>query len=103
MVLSTEEEGSWNEVVTELHNDIIEKNKEKAAKKKEQRGIRREQIMQNATMNTRKSISEAASYNNANEELLEKAAASRSNAKPGSMAAKANLVKDFNEGIKHSK
>jgi len=25
MVLSTEEEGSWNEVVTELHNDIIEK------------------------------------------------------------------------------
>ena len=25
MVLSTEEEGRWNEVVTELHNDIIEK------------------------------------------------------------------------------
>ncbi len=84
-------------------NDIIEKNKEKAAKKKEQRGIRREQIMANATMNTRKTISEAASYNNSNEEALEKAAASRSNAKPGSMAAKANLVKDFNEGIKHSK
>lgn len=84
-------------------DDIIEKNKEKAAKKKEQRGIRREQIMANATMNTRKSISEAASYNNANEEALEKAAVSRSNAKPGSMAAKANLVKDFNEGIKHSK
>ena len=84
-------------------DDIIEKNKEKAAKKKEQRGIRREQIMANATMNTRKSISEAASYNNSNEEVLEKAAASRSNAKPGSMAAKANLVKDFNEGIKHSK
>lgn len=84
-------------------DDIIEKNKEKAAKKKEQRGIRREQIMANATMNTRKSISEAASYNNSNAEVLEKAAVSRSNAKPGSMAAKANLVKDFNEGIKHSK
>ena len=84
-------------------NDIIEKNKEKAAKKKEQRGIRREQIMANATMNTRKSLSEVASYNNSNEEALEKAAVSRSNAKPGSMAAKANLVKDFNEGIKHSK
>ena len=25
MVLSTEEEGHWNEVVTELHNDIIVK------------------------------------------------------------------------------
>ena len=25
MVLSMEEEGRWNEVVTELHNDIIEK------------------------------------------------------------------------------
>ena len=84
-------------------DDIIEKNKEKAAKKKEQRGIRREQIMANATMNTRKSISQAASYNNSNAEVLEKAAVSRSNAKPGSMAAKANLVKDFNEGIKHSK
>ena len=84
-------------------DDIIEKNKEKAAKKKEQRGIRREQIMQNATMNTRKTISEKAAYNNANDELLEKAAISRSNAKPGSMAAKANLVKDFNAGIKHSK
>ena len=84
-------------------DDIIEKNKEKAAKKKEQRGVRREQIMANATMNTRKSLSEVASYNNSNEEALEKAAVSRSNAKPGSMAAKANLVKDFNEGIKHSK
>ena len=84
-------------------DDIIEKNKEKAAKKKEQRGIRREQIMQNATMNTRKTISEKAAYNNSNDEVLEKAAISRSNAKPGSMAAKANLVKDFNEGIKHSK
>ena len=79
-------------------NDIIEKNKEKAAKKKEKRGIRREQIMANATMNTKRTISDKASYKNNNSEVLEKAAASRSTAKPGSMAAKANLVKDFNEG-----
>ena len=79
-------------------NDIIEKNKEKAAKKKEKRGIRREQIMANATMNTRSTLSQKASYNNSNADALEKAAASRSTAKAGSMAAKANLVKDFNEG-----
>jgi YidC/Oxa1 family membrane protein insertase len=83
-------------------NDIIEKNKEKAAKKKEKRGIRREQIMANATMNTKRTISDKASYKNDNADILEKAAASRSTAKAGSMAAKANLVKDFNEGKKNN-
>lgn len=83
-------------------NDIIEKNKEKAAKKKEQRGIRREQIMANATMNTKRTISDKASYKNDNADILEKAAESRSTAKAGSMAAKANLVKDFNEGKKNN-
>ncbi|MCR4674077.1 MAG: YidC/Oxa1 family membrane protein insertase, partial [Lachnospiraceae bacterium] len=79
-------------------NQIIEANKEKAAKKKEKRGIRREQIMANATMNTKRTMSDKASYNNSNSDALEKAAQSRSTAKAGSLAAKANLVKDFNEG-----
>ena len=82
-------------------NEIIEKNKEKAQKKKEERGIRREQLMQNASMNTRKTLSEKAHLASNNEEVLEKAAEYRSTAKPGSLAAKANLVKDFNEGIRH--
>ena len=82
-------------------NEIIEKNKEKAQKKKEERGIRREQLMQNASMNTRKTLSEKARMASNNEEALERAAEYRSSAKPGSLAAKANLVKDFNEGKRH--
>ncbi|MCR5097604.1 MAG: YidC/Oxa1 family membrane protein insertase [Lachnospiraceae bacterium] len=81
-------------------DDIIEKNKEKAQAKKEKRGVRREQLMQAATMNTRKSLSERASIATENEEILEKAAEYRNNAKPGSLAAKANLVREFNEGKK---
>ncbi len=81
-------------------DDIIEKNKEKAQAKKEKRGIRRDQLMNAATMNTRKSLSERANISTDNEEILEKAAEYRNNAKPGSLAAKANLVREFNEGKK---
>ncbi len=78
--------------------DIIEKNKEAAAKKKEKRGIRQSQIYQAANMNTKaRTMSEKAGYNNATTEQVEKSSATRSAAKPGSMAAKANMVKDFNE------
>ncbi len=83
-------------------DDIIEKNKEKAQIKKEKRGIRREQLMQTATMNTRKSLSEKAKLGEGNEDILEQAAAYRSQARPGTLASKANLVKDFNEGKKSS-
>ncbi len=81
-------------------NDIIEKNKEKAQAKKEKRGIRREQLMQTATMNTRKSLSDKANLANVNDDVLEKAAEYRNNAKQGSLASKANLVREFNEGKK---
>jgi YidC/Oxa1 family membrane protein insertase len=48
-------------------------------------------------MNTR-SIQSKANVSSANRELeLEKANAAKANAKPGSMAAKANLVKEFRE------
>ncbi len=80
-------------------NDIIEKNKEKAAKKKEKRGIRQSQITNAAMMNTRqtRSMSSKATINSDYKEVLDKAAEARSNAKAGSLASKANLVKDFNE------
>ena len=79
-------------------DDIIEKNKEKAEKKKEKRGIRQAQIYETAKMNT-KSNSMAAKANISSDkvEALNKAEEARAHAASGSMASKANLVKDFNE------
>ena len=75
---------------------IIKKNQEKAKKKREKLGISENQINNMARMNTKKVAGSGMS--NAEKELaLEKAAAMRSQAKPGSMAAKANRVKEFNE------
>ncbi len=79
-------------------NDIIEKNKEKAEKKKEKRGIRQAQIYEAATMNTRSnSMASKANISSDKTEALNHAEEVRANARPGSMASKANLVKDFNE------
>ncbi len=75
---------------------IIEANKEKAAKKAEKRGIKRSQIMSNATMKTR-SFAQKAVVSEKDSEALGKAAALREQAKPGTMAYKANMVKKFNE------
>lgn len=77
-------------------DDIIKENQEKAKKKREKMGIAENQINSAARINTRK-IEEPKMSSAEKEKVLEKAAASRSNAKPGSMAAKANLVKEFNE------
>lgn len=77
-------------------DDIIKKNQEKAKKKREKMGISENQINQAAKLKT-KNISEPAVSSKEKEEILEKAAANRSKAKPGSMSAKANLVKEFNE------
>ena len=77
---------------------IIEKNKKKAAEKKEKRGIRQSQIYEAARMSTKdNSLSARANLSTENKEALEKAEAARSRAKSGSMASKANMVKDFNE------
>lgn len=79
-------------------NDIIEKNKEKAEKKKEKRGIRQAQIYDAARMNTRdNSMASKASISKEKTDALNNAAEARSHAKSGSMASKANMVKDFNE------
>ena len=78
-------------------DQIIEKNKDKAKKKAEKRGERMNQISQAATMNTRKTLSEKANVNMDNKEAVDKANELRKSAKAGSMASKANMVKEFNE------
>ena len=79
-------------------DDIIEKNKEKARKKREKMGIAENQISNAARMNTKRMEDRASTATFAEKEaLLEKANAAKANAKPGSMAAKANMVKEFNE------
>lgn len=77
-------------------DDIIRQNQEKAKKKREKMGIAENQITSAAHVNTKK-IQEPAMTSAEKQAALEKAAQSRSQAKAGSMAAKANLVKDFNE------
>ena len=79
-------------------DDIIEKIKEKAEKKKEKRGIRQAQIYEAAKMNTKSnSMASKANISSDKVEALNKAEEARAHAASGSMASKANLVKDFNE------
>lgn len=80
-------------------DDIIRKNQEKAKKKREKMGISENQIRQAAAIKTRTIESKATiEKTSAEKELeLEKANEKKANAKAGSMAAKANMVKDFNE------
>lgn len=79
--------------------DIIKKNQEKAKKKREKMGIAENQISSAAKINTKKIADPAQKQmTSAERELeIEKANAAKSNAKTGSMAAKANMVREFNE------
>ena len=80
-------------------NDVIKKNEAKAAKKIERMKASYENVSNYAAMKT-KGVNDKASYvNTANkEEALKKANEYYSkNAKPGSIAAKANMVKEYNE------
>lgn len=77
---------------------IIEKNKDKAAAKAEKRGIRQAQIYEAAKMSTRtSSMTEKANLVKDNTEALKAADEFRAKASSNSLAAKANLVKEFNE------
>ena len=79
-------------------DDIIKENEAKAKAKREQMGIAENQIRNAARINTRRMEDRASVTANAEREaLLERANAAKANAKPGSMTAKANLVKEFNE------
>ncbi len=71
---------------------IIEDNKEKAAKKRAKReGYSQAVIQQAGQMRTRN-----VNASTDNEEAIKKAEELKSNAKAGSMASKANLVRDYN-------
>lgn len=78
---------------------VIEKNKDKAKAKQEKRmGLMENQIYNNAKMSTKANVNLANDMTaQQKEEALEKASSYRTTAKPGSMAAKANMVRDFNE------
>lgn len=79
--------------------DIIKKNQEKAKKKREKMGISENQITNAARMNTRQMVDiNKNQLSSAEKEAeLEKANALKANAKAGSMTAKANMVREFNE------
>lgn len=83
--------------------ELIEKNKEKAAKKRQKRGEKAEKINAMAQANTR-SISSSAKKSTVSQSekdaKIKAAEQKRKNAKPGSLSSKANMVKDFNDGKK---
>ena len=73
--------------------EIIEKNKEKAAEKAEKRGAAR--MSAYAMQNTR-SLSDKAKISDSKNEALDQASALRSTARKGTLADKANMVERFN-------
>lgn len=77
---------------------VMAKNKEKAKKKREKMGLSEDYIKKAAQIKT-KSIDNKAnvSVSAGTEEKLAKAAEYKANAKAGSLASKANMVKEFNE------
>lgn len=83
---------------------IIDKNKAKAEAKQEKRGIRREQLLENATISTRKyGIAEKASISNEDAGLddsdIERIDDFHKNPPKGSLAEKASIVYRFNHNI----
>lgn len=80
-------------------NDIIEKNKEKAAAKAEKRkakeGIYREQVLQGSKMNAKNISSNSQMSAAEKEERIRKAKEAANNS--GSIASKARMVSDYNK------
>ena len=79
-------------------DDIVAKNQAKMKKKREKMGISDETMRRAGTVNTR-NINNSMSEKK-KEEKLKEAEEKKRNVKPTSMAAKANMVRDFNEGNK---
>ncbi len=79
--------------------ELIEENRKKAAKKREKKGAPAKEINRMATTSTRNVTDKKSSMSEKErEEKLEKARQNISNAKPGSLASKANLVSRYNSG-----
>ena len=82
-------------------NDIIAKNQEKMKKKREKLGISEEDMKKAAKIKTKNISYEASSKEK--EEKLKEADEKKRHVKADSMAAKANLVREFNEGKRQEK
>ena len=84
-------------------NEIIKKNEVKAKKKMEKAGVKAEQMKKYSAMSTRGIESNASSKTSSMTDEEREAAVKKAseyynkNAKPGSLAAKANMVKQYNE------
>lgn len=79
--------------------DIIKKNQEKMKKKREKMGISENQISNAARMNTRQMVDAKRNVmSSADKEAeIQRANEAKARAKAGSMSAKANMVREFNE------
>ena len=81
-------------------NDIIEKNKEKAAQKAEKRkakeGINRDKILEASKVNA-KNVSQSSGMSAAEKEEKIRKAREAMSKKEGSLASKANMVNDYNK------
>lgn len=79
-------------------DEMINKNEEKYKEKMEKAGVMASGLNNYASMNTKSISSKASMTQSEKEEALKKANEYYSkNAKPGSIAAKANMVKEYNE------
>ena len=79
-------------------DEVIKKNEEKYKKKMEKSGVRGTNLNNYASMNTKNVCSKSSMSQSEKDEALKKANEYYSkNAKPGSIAAKANMVKEYNE------
>lgn len=97
---------SIQQVILNKHIDkmnfdaVIEKNKGKAAKKMEKQKVKIEKMQQYANVNTRNiNVNKSSGISEEERETALKKANDyySKNAKPGSMAAKANMVREYNE------
>ena len=79
-------------------DELLKKNEEKYKEKMEKAGVMASGLNNYASMNTKSISSKASMTQSEKEEALKKANEYYSkNAKPGSIAAKANMVKEYNE------
>ena len=78
--------------------EMIEEQRKKAAKKREKKGAPAKEINRMATKSTRNVTEQKTSVSSKEkEEKIQQAKENIKNAKPGSLASKANMVKKFNE------
>lgn len=83
-------------------NDLIKENQERAAKKREKKGTSAKEINRMATTSTKnvETKKKSSMTEEERQKKLDKAANSNKNAKPGSLADKANMVSRYNSSNK---